>query len=207
MKHLAYKQMNILYVVAIVAIGAMSWQSHALKRFATAEPAVLVSVDFERVFLSLEERAFELANNQAILDKMDEDLAARRRHIDSYEIEFELYQPGSPKYKELEQDRQLELIEWEAQSEYRALRASSGMSKSLRTVYKHIRAATAELAKQNGWDYVFVNETVVELPVGDNIDMGAVISARRMLYANSEMDVSDQLIEFMNAAFDEMAVR
>jgi hypothetical protein len=138
---------------------------------------------------------------------MDEDLAARRRHIDSYEIEFELYQPGSPKYKELEQDRQLELIEWEAQSDYRALRAASGLSKSLRSVYKHIREASAELAQQNGWDYVFVNETVVELPEGDNIDMGAVISARRMLYANAAMDVSDQLIEFMNASFDEMAVR
>ena len=74
-------------------------------------------------------------------------------------------------------------------------------------MYKHIREASAELAQQNGWDYVFVNETVVELPEGDNIDMGAVISARRMLYANAAMDVSDQLIEFMNASFDEMAVR
>ena len=53
MKHCTYKQLNILCVAAIVAIGAMVWQTHALRRFAPVEPAVFVSVDFERVFLSL----------------------------------------------------------------------------------------------------------------------------------------------------------
>jgi Skp family chaperone for outer membrane proteins len=47
----------------------------------------------------------------------------------------------------------------------------------------------------------------VQLPEGDTIDMSAAIGARRMLYANPEMDVTDTLIEYMNASFDEMAVR
>ena len=63
------------------------------------------------------------------------------------------------------------------------------------------------LSEQNGWDYVFVNETVIELPEGDMVDMSALISSLRMLYANPEMDVTDTLIEYMNASFDEMAVR
>jgi Skp family chaperone for outer membrane proteins len=80
-------------------------------------------------------------------------------------------------------------------------------SRGMRHVFNSIKEAIITLSSQNGWDYVFVNETVVQLPEGDTIDMSAAIGARRMLYANPEMDVTDTLIEYMNASFDEMAVR
>jgi Skp family chaperone for outer membrane proteins len=74
-------------------------------------------------------------------------------------------------------------------------------------VYEHIREASATLADQNGWDYVFVNDAIVALPEGDNVDMNAQIRLRRMLFANSVLDITDTLIEHMNTSFDEMAVR
>ena len=91
--------------------------------------------------------------------------------------------------------------------EYRNLRAAREESKGLRSIYKNIRKACAELSKQNGWDYVFVNDLIAPMPEGDDVDMDSVISSRRMLYANPTMDVTDALIEHMNASFDEMAVR
>ena len=74
-------------------------------------------------------------------------------------------------------------------------------------MYDHIRAASAKLAKKNGWDVVFVNDAAVPLPDGDNPNIMGEISSRRVLYANVEFDVTDQLIEYMNAQYDEMAVR
>jgi hypothetical protein len=77
----------------------------------------------------------------------------------------------------------------------------------MRRLYEHIRTSSQELSEQNNWDYVFVNDLIVEMPEGDNVDMGVQISNRRMLYANPMLDVTDLLIEYMNSSFDEMAVR
>jgi Skp family chaperone for outer membrane proteins len=206
MKHFGHKQINLLAIVALLVVGSMAWQSHALRRVA-ATPAVLVTVDFGRVFNSLEERTFEQSRAQAVITNIDEDLAKRRKHIEDYEQELELYQSGSDKWKDLIQQQQLELVEYESLGEYRNMRASREESKGLRRIYKNIRSASAELAKQNGWDYIFINDLIAPLPEGDDVDMDAVISARRMLYANTSMDVTDALIEYMNASFDEMAVR
>jgi len=196
-----------LYAMVILVVGALSWQLQAVRSLARAEPAVFVSVDFERVFSSLEERVFEQSKAQAIVDAMTENIESRRQHIESYEQEFELYEQGSEKWQELVQEQQLEVLEYQAQVEYRNIRAAREESKGMRRVYERIREATRTLSNENGWDYVIVNDAAVALPEGDNVDMGIQISNRRMLYANPAMDVTDVLIEFMNASFDEMAVR
>jgi len=193
--------------MVILVVGALSWQLQAVRSLARAEPAVFVSVDFERVFSSLEERVFEQSKAQAIVDAMTENIESRRQHIESYEQEFELYEQGSEKWQELVQEQQLEVLEYQAQVEYRNIRAAREESKGMRRVYERIREATRTLSNENGWDYVIVNDAAVALPEGDNVDMGIQISNRRMLYANPAMDVTDVLIEFMNASFDEMAVR
>lgn len=193
--------------MVILVVGALSWQLQAVRSLARAEPAVFVSVDFERVFSSLEERVFEQSKAQAIVDAMTENIESRRQHIESYEQEFELYEQGSEKWQELVQEQQLEVLEYQAQVEYRNIRAAREESKGMRRVYERIREATRTLSNENGWDYVIVNDAAVALPEGDNVDMGIQISNRRMLYANPAMDVTDVLIGFMNASFDEMAVR
>ncbi len=207
MKHPLYNKINVLFAVAFIAIGTMAWQSHALRKLADSTPAVLVSVDISRVLISLEERAWEEANAQALMDKIEDDLEARRRHIDDYSEEFELYSAGSDKWNELMKEQQLELFEWESLNDYRILMKARYESQGMRKLYNRIRETIVLLAQQNGWDYVFVNETIVSLPEGDTVDMSAVIGSRRMLYANPQMDVTDTLVEYMNASFDEMAVR
>ena len=207
MKQTTQKQWNTVAIVALLVVGSMALQSQALRRIETAKPAVSVSVDFGRVFNSLEERSFEQEKAQALINTIDEDLLRRRKHIEDYEQELELYTAGSEKWEDLVKQQQLELVEYESIGEYRNLRAAREESKGLRSIYKNIRKACAELSKQNGWDYVFVNDLIAPLPEGDDVDMDSVISSRRMLYANPTMDVTDALIEHMNASFDEMAVR
>ena len=201
------KQFNILFLLTCLALGFFVWQSQAVKQIAPSAPSVVVSVDIERVFSSLEERAFEMANVQSMIGVMNQDLERRRQHIESYEQEFELYQAGSEKWNELLQEQQLSVLEYEAQVEYTRRRALREESKGMRRVYMHIKDAAATLSNESGWDYVFVNDSIVALPDNDNVDMGAQISSRRLLFANQTMDVTDVLIEYMNASFDEMAVR
>jgi Skp family chaperone for outer membrane proteins len=205
--HYLKQQTQHLTIITIIVIGAIGWQLQASRKLAPASPSVVVSVDFERVFSSLEERVFEQAKAQEVINALTQSIEAKRQHIEGYEQEFELYEPGSAKWEELMQDQQLEVLEYQAQVEYRNLKASREESKGMRLVYEHIREAVSTLATENGWDYVFVNDAAVAFPEGDNVDMGIQISNRRMLFANKALDVTDTLIEYMNASFDEMAVR
>ena len=202
-----HKQFSSLLIVGAIVVGALAWQSQALKQQAPSTPAVLVSVDIERIFEALEERAYEQSKLQGMIDSMNKDLELRRQLIDSYDQEFELYQPNSEKWEELIQKQQLAALEYQAQVEYIRRRAIREESNGMRRVYEHIREACATLAKQNGWDYVFVNDAIVTLPEGDSVDMDVQISSRRMLFASSVLDITNILIEHMNASFDEMAVR
>ena len=147
--HAVLKAPNIQYLHDCFnrIIGATAWQSQASRKLAPASPAVLVSVDFERVFSSLEERVFEQSKAQEIINAITESIEARRQHIESYEQEFELYESGSEKWEELMQEQQLEVLEYQAQVEYRNLKAAREESKGMRRVYHHIREAAATLAK------------------------------------------------------------
>jgi Skp family chaperone for outer membrane proteins len=196
-----------IFAIALLVVTAFALQTEATRRSSVSTPAVLVSVDFERVFSSLEERVYEQSKAQEVINAITESIEKRRQHIENYEQEFELYEPGSAKWEELMQEQQLEVLEYQAAVEYRNLKAAREESKGMRRVYENIRSAVTVLAKENGWDYVFVNDAAVAFPEGDNVDMGVQISNRRMLYANSTMDVTDTIIEYMNASFDEMAVR
>lgn len=196
-----------IFAIALLVVTAFALQTEATRRSSVSTPAVLVSVDFERVFSSLEERVYEQSKAQEVINAITESIEKRRQRIESYEQEFELYEPGSAKWEELMQEQQLEVLEYQAAVEYRNLKAAREESKGMRRVYENIRSAVTVLAKENGWDYVFVNDAAVAFPEGDNVDMGVQISNRRMLYANSTMDVTDTIIEYMNASFDEMAVR
>lgn len=201
------KQFNVTYFLAFIVVGAMVWQTYATRRIEPTQPAVLVTVDFVRVFESIEERAYEVSRVQGLVDAMRREQEERRLHIEAYDQELELYKEESPKWYELKQEQLLESLELQAQSVYFERRSEREETRGMRRLYEHIRTAAAELSQQNGWDYVFVNDAIVAMPEGDNVDMGVQISNRRMLYANSAMDVTDILIEYMNASFDEMAVR
>jgi len=195
------------FVLVLLVVSAVAWKTEATKWLVPSNPTVTVTINFETLFASLEERVFEESKVQAIIEDMNAEMEQRRQEITEYEQEFELYESGSPKWQELLQDQQLKVLEYQAQVEYSKSRQARELSKGTRRVYMNIRESAAKLAEQNGWDYVVVNDAAITLPEGDNVDIGLEISSRRILYANDALDVTDQLISYMNGNFDEMAVR
>lgn len=194
-------------MLVLLVVSAVAWKTEATKWLVPSNPTVTVTINFELLFASLEERVFEESKVQAIVEDMNAEIEQRRQEITEYEQEFELYEAGSQKWQELLQDQQLKVLEYQAQVEYSNSRKARELSKGTRRVYMNIRESAAKLAEQNGWDYVVVNDAAITLPEGDNVDIGLEISSRRILYANDALDVTDQLISYMNGNFDEMAVR
>ena len=84
MKQKSQKQWNFVAIFALLVVSSIAWQSQALLRLPPAVPSVVVSVDFGRVFGSLEERSYEQEKAQALITKIDEDLMRRLKHIEDY---------------------------------------------------------------------------------------------------------------------------
>ncbi len=72
---------------------------------------------------------------------------------------------------------------------------------ALRRIYEDVREAAARLSRANGWDLVLVNDALVDVPpVGSQQELMRQISARRVIYGDSRIDVTDALIQTMNEA-------
>jgi len=201
------KHFYILATAMLFSLGALAWQSSANRRFEPLRPTVMAFVDIQSIFNSLEERAQMFSDAEAFAEDLQEDIITRRHKITDIDSEIELYKDGSEKRKELEQKQKLDSLAYNVFVECCEGKLKRFEARGIRSMYDNIRAAAEKLSKENGWDVVFVNDAAVKLPDGDNPNIMGEISSRRVLYANIEFDVTDQLIEYMNSEFDEMAVR
>ncbi len=161
-------------------------------------PAVVATVDLERVFNSGDLPTRTEVRRQA----MSEQLGARRDElrleIEDLQAELESFQPGSDAQIEVAGRIEEAIAEFRAWEGFAAIKLEAEQSKAMRDIYLSIREAAATLAKERGWDYVLVDDTVPTIQPGGAEQMQQQIGSRRFLYANGAFDVTDELVARLN---------
>ena len=71
---------------------------------------------------------------------------------------------------------------------------------ALRETYDAIRDQAGELATQLDIDLVLLNDSIPTVDLSDAAGTLQQISARRILWANQTLDITDQLLERMNGS-------
>ena len=72
----------------------------------------------------------------------------------------------------------------------------------LRETYDLIRKSAGDLSKEQGIDIVLLNDSIPQIDLSDSARTLQQISARRILYANPVLDITEALLARMNAASD-----
>lgn len=161
-------------------------------------PAVVATVDLERVFNSVDLQS----RTEVRLQTMSEELGARRDElrleIEDLQAELESFQPGSDAQIEVASRIEEAIAEFRAWEGFAAIKLEAEQSKAMRDIYLSIREAAAALARERGWDYVLVDDTVPTIQPGGAEQMQQQIGSRRFLYANGAFDVTDELIARLN---------
>jgi len=161
-------------------------------------PAVVATVDLERVFNSVDLQT----RTEVRLQAMSEQLGARRDElrleIEDLQAELESFQPGSDAQIEVAGRIEEAIAEFRAWEGFAAIKLEAEQSKAMRDIYLSIRDAAAELARERGWDYVLVDDTVPTIQPGGAEQMQQQIGSRRFLYANGAFDVTDELVARLN---------
>ncbi|MFZ9691844.1 MAG: OmpH family outer membrane protein [Phycisphaerales bacterium] len=171
----------------------------ALAAFAPQRPAVVASVDLERVFNSIDLQAKTEARLQTVAADLDAQRKVLRDGIEELNAELETFQPGSAAQLEVATRIEEAISEFRAFEGFARAKAEAEQAKAMRQIYMKIRQAAADLAKERGWDYVMVDDSIPTIEPTDSQRMLQQISSRRFLFANPSFDITDDLIAKLNA--------
>jgi Skp family chaperone for outer membrane proteins len=171
----------------------------AFAAFAPQRPAVVASVDLERVFNSIDLQAKTEARLKAVAVDLDGQRKRLRDGIEELQAELESFQPGSTAQLEVATRIEEAIAEFRAFEGFARAKAEAEQAKAMRQIYMSIRDAAMELAKERGWDYVMVDDSIPTIEPTDSQRMLQQISSRRFLYANPSFDVTNDLIAKLNA--------
>jgi Skp family chaperone for outer membrane proteins len=171
----------------------------AFAAFAPQRPAVVASVDLERVFNSIDLQAKTEARLKAVAVDLDAQRKKLRDGIEELQAELESFQPGSTAQLEVATRIEEAIAEFRAFEGFARAKAEAEQAKAMRQIYMSIRDAAMELAKERGWDYVMVDDSIPTIEPTDSQRMLQQISSRRFLYANPSFDVTNDLIAKLNA--------
>ncbi|TVQ53361.1 MAG: hypothetical protein EA377_08105 [Phycisphaerales bacterium] len=192
-------------LIAVMFVSFAGYQTYALRGMESPKPTAVATVDLERLFNQLDEREAADRELQRLVENLQSDGDAMVREIERLEEELEMYDSTSRAYQETLNKLSLKGMEYRAFVEFTRRRIDVEKAVTLKRIYVSIKMAASEDAKERGYDIVFVDDSLGEIPPAGEQETTRQISARRMLYASSEIDLTDQLLERMNREFQARA--
>lgn len=188
-------RLEILAAVALAA-GALGFALRPSAR--DVPPTRLAVVDLEKVFNSIDRYSSAqavLKESVAVLEKQVSDGEARVKGLES---ELDSYQPGSDAQAAAVQKLQIAVGEFRATQQFVAAKIEMEQARVLRDTYLAIKDAARRFAENAGYDYVMLDDSVVNMDPANAQKTMAQISARRFIFANPKSDVTEKLVGFMN---------
>jgi len=191
-----------LAAILVLAFAFLGLQQSQALRPLPAQPSVVATVNLETLFNELDERKAVDERVKVIATDLEEQANLLRESVQLLESDLALLAPGTKEHLETEEDLVRESGRLKAFIDFAAIKLDRLESKYLRDLYEKIKAASGELAMEHGIDIVFVDDSIVDLPVEAQAkEMMRQISARRTLYTNEGIDVTEELMMRMNNEF------
>ncbi|MDG2030133.1 MAG: OmpH family outer membrane protein [Phycisphaerales bacterium] len=196
--NMARTRLAVCLAFAALAVGFTFMAGYAARK--PTAPAVVAFVDLEKVFNSLDSRIESEKNIRKMAVDMEDETTSMREELELLQAELESLEPGTDAMAELN-DRAVSVAgRLRAFQKYSALLLEREQANDLRVTYDMIRAAAAEYSKASKIDIVLLNDSIPTINPSDSANTLQQISARRILYANDVLDITEDLIAKMNAA-------
>ncbi|MHC4447124.1 MAG: OmpH/Skp family outer membrane protein [Planctomycetota bacterium] len=160
--------------------------------------AVVAHVDLERVF-----------NECILLDKAEEELQQQageyqkevdrlRAEVDLAQQDLEILIPGSEQHKKAEKALIQLVVEYQAYAEFSRASLEQLRAASRMTIFERIREAAEAYAIANNIGYIITNDANSKIQIGPDVQVIQQLLLRRVVYADPEFDVTDDLIDWIN---------
>jgi Skp family chaperone for outer membrane proteins len=161
-------------------------------------PAVVAVVDLERVFEEINLRDMADAALQQLADQLQADVESAKQAADLARADMEVFAPDSVEHREAQRKALVAVTEYQAQVQFVGERLNAQKARTLVDMYVAVKSAIATVSQQHNYDLVLLDDSKVDIPPGDETQVLQHITARRILYANGALDITDQIISAMN---------
>ncbi len=199
-------RINVPAVALLVAVVTLlGYQSWAMRQQTTLTPAIVACVDLEKVFNGLTANKNADASLKATAEALTAEGNKKAETIKQMEADLADLAEGSARYRELQDSALLEAQKYRAYVEFSRAKIDAERARTIKRIYVDIRTAAQEMGVSNGYDLVLVNDSLAEIPPGTEEEMNRQISARRILFASERIDITKDVIAYMNAAAQKAA--
>lgn len=188
-----------LYLGIAIALAAGVAPAYALLSLAPARPAVIGFVDLQKVFNLSAGRAEAEAELQKLGQHLDDQQEAMSQEIQALEADLDLLVVGTPKYKEAEKEYVGAAADLRAWIEFKGAKLDAKRAERRMQVYDEITLSATEFAQENNLDFILTDDSIIELRPGSDGQVVQQMALRRIVYANPEFDITDELIAWINA--------
>ncbi len=188
-------------LIALIALcapltAALLWAARSPER-----PAVIACVDLDKTFSQLEQLKDADARRERIKSEMDRKIETLKEELQGLSEELESFKPGSATYLEAERKAIARSGDLQALQAFSELRREREVAEATREAYLAIRRACGELAADMKIDVVLIDDSIPPIFAADLQTTRNQINGRRVLYTNPQLDISDLVVERLNAEF------
>jgi Skp family chaperone for outer membrane proteins len=198
-----------LLAIATVLVGFACVGVTTASRAILARPTTVVSVNLPAVLEKLDERVRAELRLKSMAEEMQsEDTEWQEKIKASQAALTDVPEADLAQRQKLGEALALQVLEFEAWRRFATESIDIEKSLLLRDLDNSVKRAISELAAANGYDIVVMDDTGQELAVNPDsqvpreLQVKQQMVARRLLYVNPSVDITDQLIERMNNAFN-----
>ena len=125
-------------------------------------------------------------------------MKAAEARVRELEAELDSFQPGSEAQASAVQKLQASVADFRAVEQFVAAKRELELSRAFRETYVAIKDAARRLAERDGYDFVMLYDSVVELDPSNASRTIQQIAARKFSFASPKSDVTDSLVALMN---------
>jgi len=163
-----------------------------------AAPAIIGSVDLEKVFNEIDRRAEAETALEALAEQFQQKREELRQIAEQKRMDMDLLAPGTDKYADAEDVWTQAVLEYRASVEFSKAKLDAKRAEARTRIYQEIVNEAARFAEANGIDFIVADDSGIDLMEGTDLQIVQQMSLRRLVYANPANDVTFELISWIN---------
>jgi len=194
---------SVLIALSALAV-VLSYQAGA-NRSAPPRPATVGTINLGRILEEVTERAEWDARLRSMEEQLGAEARGKQEAVNKKKERLEALSQG-PEWGALREEMAMDILEADAWFKFERARLDRERSLMWQDLYKSVKTEADKLALAEGLDLVLVNDSLGEIRSTGDAQTSAEavvlqqITARRLVFASKEVDITDRLIVRMNNA-------
>jgi Skp family chaperone for outer membrane proteins len=204
-----HRPLTAVLSLSLLLLGAVPALAQAPAPAEAPKPAVaplpkardvkVAVIDIEKTFNTLEERSQIQADLAVMVDKFSQESNVMNQEIKDLEEDLRVLDSNSPSFKVKEETLSKKAFEKQAWMTWRQNFMQREQKLKQLDLYKKINTATAELAKENGYDLVLFKEPPIENMARLNPqEQQDAMASRKLIFFAPDLEITDAVVTRMN---------